>query len=222
MSKEFDKALAEAVSIHRELTALEDWRLSAKAWMRSLLGAAGTTADAYQAFKAELEARGEEFTACWSYIRAVERTMAGGGCRTVPTKNTMRILRGIAGLGTYEDARAETDMIASGNLWLLWAIAMEHTAERHPEVFGTVEDASAIEGRLAELRERRAALCATLSNSWQHDDIHVHDVRRDSSALIVFKAALPDLCPIMPKDCAGERLITVLANRPDDALWKAA
>ncbi|MGH8602927.1 MAG: hypothetical protein ACREXR_09205, partial [Gammaproteobacteria bacterium] len=111
--------------------------------------------------------------------------------------------------------------LAGGSAWLLWALGAEKTAEKHPEVFGQVEDAEAIQRRLAELRERRAELCAKISTSWQHDDIAVHDVRRDSSALIVFKAGLPDLCPVMPKDCAGERLLTVLANRLDVERWAA-
>lgn len=54
--------------------------------------------------------------------------------------------------------------------------------------FGTVWDQASIESRLAELREKQAALCAKLPMSY------VHDVLRDSRALIVYRgrAARPD------------------------------
>lgn len=222
MSREFENLVKQAVRLERELRAAENWRLSAAAWVAALIENSEKTPQEYDDFKTRLASKNQDqMPDLFSYLAVVQRGIAQGNYRSPPNMRHMHVVRGIAvGDNTYQNAKDQAEML-EGNIWLAWAVAAERAGARYPHVFGTDTDRRACESRVLELRNRRAVLLPKISESWQQDDLHVHDVRRDSSALIVFRLALPDLIQIMPKAGSGERLVTYLASRPDAEAWAA-
>lgn len=133
MSKEFEKLVTEAVGVERQLRAAEQWRLSARAWVASLIETSGATPQGYDDFKARIASRGrDELPHLHAYIDTVVRGIGGGNYHSPPGTKHVAVVRGIAGHDLYEDAKDEAGD-HGGSVWLLWGLAAERAGERYPE-----------------------------------------------------------------------------------------
>lgn len=211
MSQEFEKLVAQAVHVQRELRTLEGSRASAKCWMAHCLGLGDS--QNFEAIRDRYLERRHVLPKIRVVIEDLVRYFAGGHMSWPSDKieNMARLVRVAGG----EEAAGELAEIGLSR-WELFALAVEVAAKRYPNVFGDVDDMGAREGRLMELDLKRTVLLGKLNTGWQPDDVHIHEIRADGAALITFKLAMPDLVPVAPQRDCGERLVNTLASREDN------
>lgn len=208
MSKKFDALVKEAIAAELEYDAhMHKPRLTAQAFIGECLHRGNSDATKLAKLERAIAERRDFLPGIVMYIRRIENDVIGQGRFSRAPKAYMHM-----NFPGRDEAKGELQALNS-NLYELWALAAQHEAVRHPEIFGTIENWDAWEAKAAELKTKHGALLERIGKDFTHDDLVIGEVRSDGAALITFKLA-PGLVTLAPQRNAGERLVKHLIANP--------
>jgi hypothetical protein len=196
----FDKALAEAIELHRALAALPQLdapdvranRLTAKATLRAAMALAGSTEKKLAALEARLaQAPGDHplLDRLLSVVvagYATTRRELGAFVEPPHAATAHTLVRTPKEeFGAYRAEAREFDTTIPE----LIALGVKRATEQHLEVWGAIEDAEQHAAERAHLEQRMRGLCAALDAPPQ-DEVAVHWIDRGKSvAFLAYRRA---------------------------------
>lgn len=171
-----------------------------------VLERAGSNPEKLNALRWTLDSQHEEMKHSIGFARGVMRAAAEGRITSGVPKSLKHM-----SLPGRDLARQELAELGQGNsLWELWALGIQQCAVLHPHVFGAVTDHEAHQERVAELRERLAALLEKIPKAWGPEDGILGALDRENKCLVTLKVA-PEVT-LAPLSNLGERLIEHLTT----------
>lgn len=207
MSKKFEALVKEAIAANLEYDAhMHKPRLTAQAFIGECLHRGNSDATKLAHLERAIAERRDFLPGIASYLYHIGSMIGQGRCSRAPMRYSSM------NFPARDEAKSELQAL-NGNLYELWALAAQHEAARHPEIFGTIEDWGAWEAKAAELKAKREALLERIGKDFTHDDLVIGEVRSDGAALITFKLA-PGLVTLAPQRNVGERLVKHLIANP--------
>jgi hypothetical protein len=188
--------LAEAAAAAQacvELNRPENWRLTAEAYVREAISAAGTTPARLDWLEKELAARPE-----LGVLRKFEIAIRGPNYPTVP-----REPRRISHLLTLAE---EAALLALGSgVMEAFALCAVRLAKTHPEIFGRCENLHEQEQKLMDLTLRRDEFYRRLETEYSGDDVDLGKPDGEGRAAATLKMTAGAV-PLGPN--LGERVVS--------------
>lgn len=211
MSKKFEALVKEAIAADIEYDAhMHKPRLTAQAFVGECLHRGNSDLTKIATLEIAIAERRDFQPGIVAYLRHIEGMIGQGRCSRAPKSYTHM------NFPARDEAKSELQAF-NGNLFELWALAAQHEAVRHPEVFGTIEDWPAWEAKAAELKSKRDTLFERIGREFDQSDLVIGEVRSDGAALITLKIAQPGMVTLAPQRNVGERLVAYLIAHPAEA-----
>jgi len=190
----------------RELDTPARRKLSAEAFWREQVAAAGSSEEKLAKLRADIE---QGTTHGIFEVRSVLRRMIA----FVRSPNVVGVCRDARRLRHMltDYAASELSLLGASSLEL-FALAVQITAEKHPDAFGSVESSEGLKQRMEELKRKRDALYARISTEFTPADLRYGELDAGGRARVSF-AMTDGAVPIYPVQNAGERLVGWLSRQ---------
>lgn len=210
------KSAIDVEKTFRDLNKAGVGKLSGEAFLKGAMEKANTTLEKITTLRKTIEER-EDLEASRAFVRNAIRQIREKSLSAPFLKPYhMRWLS----LGRIEEVTAELAAF-SANPYMLFAVAVLVATEKHPDCFGTVEDANAHTEKFRQIKALREDLFARIAKEYTPEDIQVGNITSKGMAYITFKVSNSEV-PIAPFDNAGERLVNWLMDHPETNIGEGA